>query len=100
MTTHNETGPMRVYVFEAMDATGQEIRDEISAHSSEEAQSLIRQMGYFVTKIAPARPKRTGEQLAGRPPSKPATYYIIRYAPTILVAIVCFVIGLLIGLAI
>lgn len=35
-----------------MDATGQEIRDEIEAPSEDEAQTTIRQMGYFVTKIS------------------------------------------------
>jgi type IV pilus assembly protein PilC len=35
-----------------MDATGQEIRDEIDAANEEEAQTTIRQMGYFVTKIS------------------------------------------------
>jgi type IV pilus assembly protein PilC len=40
------------YKFEAMDRTGQEIKDEIEAASQEEAQTTIRQMGYFVTKIA------------------------------------------------
>src|SRR5688500_12556940 len=43
---------MPTYQFEAMDATGQEIRDVIDAQSEEEAQATIRQMGYFVTKIA------------------------------------------------
>lgn len=43
---------MPVYQFEAMDATGQEIRDEIDASNEEEAQTTIRQMGYFVTKIS------------------------------------------------
>src|SRR5689334_5257818 len=43
---------MPTYQFEAMDATGQEIRDQIDAASEEEAQQTIRQMGYFVTKIA------------------------------------------------
>ena len=43
---------MPTYQFEAMDATGQEIRDEIEAPSEEEAQTTIRQMGYFVTKIS------------------------------------------------
>jgi type IV pilus assembly protein PilC len=35
-----------------MDATGAEIKDVIDAPSEEEAQATIRQMGYFVTKIA------------------------------------------------
>lgn len=43
---------MPTYSFEAMDATGQEIKDVIDAPSEEEAQATIRQMGYFVTKIA------------------------------------------------
>ena len=43
---------MPTYAFEAMDATGQEIRDVIDAATEEEAQTTIRQMGYFVTKIS------------------------------------------------
>lgn len=43
---------MPTYLFEAMDAAGQEIRDEIDAATEEEAQTTIRQMGYFVTKIS------------------------------------------------
>jgi len=42
---------MPTFQFEAMDATGQEIKDVIEAPSEEEAQATIRQMGYFVTKI-------------------------------------------------
>lgn len=42
---------MPIYKFEAMDATGEEIRDVIEAPSEEEAQATIRQMGYFVTMI-------------------------------------------------
>ena len=43
---------MPTYQFEAMDATGQEIKDVIDAQTEEEAQQTIRQMGYFVTKIS------------------------------------------------
>jgi type IV pilus assembly protein PilC len=42
---------MPTFQFEAMDAKGQEIRDEIEALTEDEAQTTIRQMGYFVTKI-------------------------------------------------
>jgi type IV pilus assembly protein PilC len=52
---------MPTFQFEAMDATGQEIKDVIDAASQEEAQQTIRQMGYFVTKIA----LKKGEQAAG-----------------------------------
>ena len=43
---------MPTYEFEAMDATGQEIKDVVEAPNEEEAQATIRQMGYFVTKIS------------------------------------------------
>ncbi len=43
---------MPTFQFEAMDAKGQEIRDEIDALSEDEAQTTIRQMGFFVTKIS------------------------------------------------
>ncbi len=42
---------MPTFQFEAMDATGQEIKDVIEAATEEEAQTTIRQMGYFVTRI-------------------------------------------------
>lgn len=57
---------MPTYQFEAMDATGQEIRDVIEAQTQEEAQTTIRQMGYFVTKISvkkgTAAAQRTGKK--------------------------------------
>jgi type IV pilus assembly protein PilC len=43
---------MPMYQFEAMDRTGQEIKDVIEATTEEEAQNTIRQMGYFVTKLS------------------------------------------------
>ena len=43
---------MPTYQFEAMDATGQEIKDVLEATSQDEAQATIRQMGLFVTKIS------------------------------------------------
>ena len=43
---------MPTFQFEAMDATGHEIKDVIEAPTEEEAQATIRQMGYFVTKIS------------------------------------------------
>jgi type IV pilus assembly protein PilC len=43
---------MPTFQFEAMDPSGQEIKDVIEAPSQEEAQATIKQMGYFVTKIS------------------------------------------------
>src|SRR5262245_11074242 len=43
---------MPTYKYEAMDTSGGEVKDQVEAGSEEEAQQKIRQMGYFVTKIA------------------------------------------------
>ena len=50
---------MPVYQFEAMDATGQEIKDVVEAPNQDEAQATIRQMGYFVTKISAKKSRKT-----------------------------------------
>jgi len=42
---------MPTYKYEAMDTSGQEVKDSVDATSEDEAQQKIRQMGYFVTKI-------------------------------------------------
>ncbi|TWT50515.1 Type II secretion system protein F [Rubripirellula amarantea] len=57
---------MPIYQFEAMDATGQEIRDEIDAANEEEAQTTIRQMGYFVTKISVKKQAAAGKTKGGK----------------------------------
>ena len=43
---------MPQFKFEAIDATGKEIKDVIEAQTEDEAQQTIRQMGYIITKIA------------------------------------------------
>ena len=44
---------MPVYTYEAMDqTTGAEVKDTIEATSEAEAQQMVRQKGFFVTKIA------------------------------------------------
>ena len=55
---------MPTYQFEAMDSTGQEIKDVIEAPNQEEAQATIRQMGYFVTKIAVKKAKKATTEKA------------------------------------
>lgn len=42
---------MAIFTFEAMNSSGQEVKDEIEAASSEEAIQKIRQKGYFPTKV-------------------------------------------------
>ena len=53
---------MPTYQFEAMDSTGQEIKDVIEAPTEAEAQATIRQMGYFVTKISVKKAKKTAAE--------------------------------------
>lgn len=52
---------MPTFQFEAMDATGAEIKDVIEAPTEEEAQATIRQMGYFVTKISVKKARKKAE---------------------------------------
>lgn len=53
---------MPIYQYEAMDATGQEIKDSIEAASEEEAQATIRQRGYFVTKFSVKKVRKGAAQ--------------------------------------
>ena len=61
---------MPTFIYEAMDQTGAEVKDTIEAATAEEAQTRIRQMGYFVTKLQekgrkkkkPGQKKRTGKR--------------------------------------
>ncbi len=57
---------MPTFQFEAMDATGAEIKDVIEAPTEEEAQATIRQMGYFVTKITAKKARKKAEATAGK----------------------------------
>ncbi len=49
---------MPTFQYEAMDATGQEVKSTVEAPSQDEAQAIIRQSGYFVTKITVKRGRR------------------------------------------
>jgi type IV pilus assembly protein PilC len=53
---------MPTYQFEAMDPSGQEIKDVVEAPSQEEAQATIRQMGYFVTKISVKKARKSAAE--------------------------------------
>ena len=61
---------MPQFQFEAMDATGQEVRDVIEAATQEEAQVTIRQMGYFVTKISVKKEAVAARTAAGQKKKK------------------------------
>jgi type IV pilus assembly protein PilC len=53
-----------MFSFEAMDSTGQEIRDQIEAPTEADAQATIRNMGYFVTKISQQKARKSGAEKA------------------------------------
>ncbi len=59
---------MPTFQYEAMDHTGREVKDVIDAATQEEAQQLIRQKGFFVTKIAEKakKAKQRGAKKGGR----------------------------------
>ena len=42
---------MPVYAFEAMNSSGQEVKDEVEAATSDEAIKKIRSKGFFPTKV-------------------------------------------------
>ncbi len=42
---------MSVFVYEALNSAGQEVRDEVEAPSKEEAVAKVRSLGYFPTKV-------------------------------------------------
>src|SRR5437868_10609046 len=56
---------MPTFQYEAMDHTGREVKDTIDAATQEEAQQLIRQKGFFVTKIA-EKAKKAKQRAAAR----------------------------------
>ena len=58
---------MPTYQFEAMDATGNEIKDVVEASNEEEAQATLRQMGYFITKLSVKKSRSAdGEKKKGK----------------------------------
>ena len=66
---------MPVYQYEAMDNGGTEIKDSIEAESEAEAQQLIREKGFFVTKIneqSKKRKKKAEKKVVAGPKKKKA----------------------------
>ena len=62
---------MPTYHYEAMDAQGQEVKDEIEALSSEEAISKIRNLGFFPTKIKEKGARRRAKPGDGKAKAGP-----------------------------
>lgn len=53
---------MATFQYEAMDSTGLEVKDTIEAGSEQEAQTKIREKGYFVTKITEKNKGKGGKK--------------------------------------
>jgi type IV pilus assembly protein PilC len=58
---------MPMFKYEALDAQGVGVKDEIEALSQKEAVSKIRNMGYFPTKVEQAGAKKRAARAAARP---------------------------------
>jgi len=52
---------MPTYTYEAMDNTGLEVKDTIDAPSEQDAQTMIREKGFFVTKISEKTNRKRGK---------------------------------------
>jgi type IV pilus assembly protein PilC len=57
---------MATFAFEAMNSSGQEVKDEIEANSSEEAIAKIRGKGYFPTKVREKAAKKAKKGPKGK----------------------------------
>jgi len=64
---------MPVYKYEAMNASGQEVKDELQAPSSEEAVTKIRNLGLFPTKISEKAATRRVQAAGPGAPKKTST---------------------------
>ena len=56
---------MPTFAFEAMNSSGQEVKEEIDAASSEEAIAKIRGKGYFPTKVREKAAKKGAKKKKG-----------------------------------
>ncbi len=57
---------MPVFQYEAMDSTGLEVKDTIEAQSEGEAQTMIREKGFYVTKIREKERKKKSKAAAAK----------------------------------
>ncbi|HEX8341509.1 MAG TPA: type II secretion system F family protein [Tepidisphaeraceae bacterium] len=62
--TYKADVAMATFTYEAMNSSGQEVRDEVDAGSSEEAIKKIREKGYYPTKVKEKAGKKTVKKAA------------------------------------
>lgn len=75
---------MPVFQYEAMDSTGLEVKDTIEAPSEGEAQTMIREKGFYVTKIREKERKKKSKANAKGDKSKQKAFTIGGVKPKIL----------------
>ncbi|GAB5444120.1 MAG: hypothetical protein Fues2KO_44690 [Fuerstiella sp.] len=75
---------MPVFQYEAMDSTGLEVKDTIEAPSEGEAQTMIREKGFYVTKIRERERKKKSKAKDKGDKSKQKTFTIGGVKPKIL----------------
>lgn len=68
---------MPTYKYEAMSATGEEVKDVIDAVSEDEAQQKIRQMGYFVTRLQEQAGKKAAKGKKAKKGAKKRKTFVI-----------------------
>jgi type IV pilus assembly protein PilC len=68
---------MPVFTYEAMDSAGLEVKDTIEAPSEAEAQTMIRERGFYVTKIRERERKKKAAKKAGKGAKKPGKTFTI-----------------------
>lgn len=61
---------MPTYQFEAMDASGKEIKDIVEAVNEDEAAITIKKMGYYLTKLSVRKERKTAVAAAGNKKGK------------------------------
>src|SRR5262249_11457826 len=77
---------MPTYKFEAMDTSGEEVKDQIEATNEEEAQQKLKQMGYFVTKLTAVGTRKGKKKKKGGYKKSKKTFVIggVRAKPLVL----------------
>ena len=64
---------MAIFVYEALNSSGQEVKDELEAPNKEEAVAKVRSLGYFPTKVVEkGGKKKLGAKAGGGPRKKAA----------------------------
>ncbi|APZ92829.1 type II secretion system F family protein [Fuerstiella marisgermanici] len=75
---------MPVFQYEAMDSNGLEVKDTIEAPTEGEAQTIIREKGYYVTKIRERERKKKSKAAAKKQGDKKKTFTLGGVKPKIL----------------